>query len=289
MTIGRFLIRVRWVFRCGLVLAAAAAALGPARAGGTLYDETINWTGVRNASDQEAHGCRTAAYSITGPGILEVRETMDPGLGREFFNRIESSFRWTTHEGWEVIFKERRVGGRVVTEAGPRGAPFENRYEYRVPAQRYSGEIAICPPVSCNLATCDRFAALTSLRVEFDGGITAPVGGASGGAGGGAAETPSGFLGSRALVANGYGGRIEITGSGTSPTVRLYYDATGQWETMTDVRVDSASGEISFTRPWAGRPAFQKYRGRLSGGAFVGTFTDANSPGRTFGWQAGAN
>lgn len=266
----------------GMLLAGAAQA-------GVLFDESVTWSAVRNASEAQAHQCKSAKYSITGPGIFKVRETMDPNHGREFSNRVDGAFKWTTHEGWEQTLKEFRVGGKVVPSRGPRGAPVENRFEFKVPAQKYAGELAICPPVKCSLADCDRVGSAMSLRVEFTGGgSAAPTGQpAPGGSAPGKPAPPKaapGAAGTWGMVANGYPGRIEI-GPGNPPAVRMYYDVTGKWEAMTNVRYDSASGEISFTRPWPGNPNFQNYRGRISGNGVSGTFTDSNSPGKSFAWK----
>ncbi len=261
----------------------------PAKAG-VLFDETIKWTPVYPASNQEAHGCKVASYTITGPGVYKVREFMDPRQGREFFNRIDGVFSFGVHEGWELIFKEYKAGGKVVAGLAPYGVAMDNRFEFKAPARKFSGEIKICPPVKCSLADCSRYGAVTALRVEFSGGGSstptgkAPVSGSN--AGKGSLPRSQGIGGKFALNANGYGGKIEVSGAGASPTIRMYYDVTGKWETMTNVRYNEATGELSFTRPWAGNPNFQNYRGKLSGNSLAGTFTDNNTPGKSFKWKA---
>jgi hypothetical protein len=97
----------------------------------------------------------------------------------------------------------------------------------------------------------------------------------------------SAFAGNYILNANGYGGQLAIEGGGTIPVVRLYFDVSGRWETMTDVRFEPVSGTLSFTRPWAGNPGFQKYSGKFSGSMISGTFTDNNhSAASRFNWSA---
>jgi hypothetical protein len=275
-----------WYWQALLVMVFVACAAMPAGAG-TLFSEQVNWTAVRNASDAQAHGCKSAEYSIAGPGIFKVREVMDPNGSREFFNHKDGVFTWTTHEGWEQTFREYRVGGKVVPNRGPEGVPVENRFEFKVPARKYTGRIAICPPVKCNLATCDRLTAMTSLQVEFSGGGSAMPKGSPAAAPASVSGKPTAsqsVAGTWGMVANGYPGKIEI-GSGTPPSVRMLFDITGKWEKMTNVVFNPVNGEISFTRPWSGNPNFQKYRGKITGNAVVGTFTDSNQPGKSFPWK----
>lgn len=271
------------------IMALVVLAAMPAYSG-TLFDETVKWTAVPNASSAQAHGCKSAEYSITGPGVFKVREFMDPNRGREFFNHVDGVFQWTTHEGWELTFKEFRVNGKVVPNRGPEGVAVDNRFEFRVPARKFTGKLSICPPVKCNLATCDRLAAVTALRVEFSGGGSVTPKDKP-------APTPppppappvkptaaKGAAGTWGITANNYPGKIEI-GSGNPPSVRMFYDVTGKWETMTNVVYNPASGDISFTRPWANNPNFQQYRGKITGNTVSGTFTDNNSPGKSFPWK----
>ena len=84
------------------------------------------------------------------------------------------------------------------------------------------------------------------------------------------------------LNANNYKGKLEFTGAPGNLSARIYYDVAKRWETLADVHFDGSTGELSFRRPWSGNPQFQKYRGTMSGNSISGTFTDNNSPGKTW-------
>ncbi len=87
------------------------------------------------------------------------------------------------------------------------------------------------------------------------------------------------------INANNYTGILEITGSGSGLSARIYYDIAKKWETLADVRYNSATGDISFRRPWAGNPNFQLYKGKINGNQISGTFKDNNSPNNTYYWK----
>lgn len=84
--------------------------------------------------------------------------------------------------------------------------------------------------------------------------------------------------------ANNYKGFLEINPDFTGG--RVYFDISKNWETIENLTYDPNTGEIFFTRPWAGNPMFQQYRGKVSGSKITGTFTDNNSPGQNFPWEA---
>ena len=94
------------------------------------------------------------------------------------------------------------------------------------------------------------------------------------------------ILGTWEINGNGYSGKLEISGDANALSARIYYDVAKRWETLADVHFDGSTGELSFRRPWSGNPQFQKYRGTMSGNSISGTFTDNNSPGKTFPWKA---
>ncbi len=54
---------------------------------------------------------------------------------------------------------------------------------------------------------------------------------------------------------------------------------------MAGVNYKSATGELSSRRPWIGNPQFQKSREKLGGNSISGTFTDNNSPDKTYPWS----
>lgn len=93
------------------------------------------------------------------------------------------------------------------------------------------------------------------------------------------------LVGSWKIDANGYGGVIQIGVAGNNPTVKMFYDITGKWETMKDANYSIETGELRFTRPWAGNPLFQNYRAKVSGNRLDGTFTDTNAPNQRFNWS----
>ena len=84
--------------------------------------------------------------------------------------------------------------------------------------------------------------------------------------------------------ANNYKGFLEINSDNAGG--RVYFDISKNWETIENLTYDSSTGEIFFTRPWQGNPMFQQYKGKVSGSKITGTFTDNNSPGQNFPWEA---
>ncbi len=86
------------------------------------------------------------------------------------------------------------------------------------------------------------------------------------------------------LNANNYKGILEINSDGTGG--KIYFDISKNWEAIENLTYDSSTGEIFFTRPWQGNPMFQQYKGKVSGSKITGTFTDNNSPGQDFPWEA---
>ncbi len=110
-------------------------------------------------------------------------------------------------------------------------------------------------------------------------------------AGAGTGSQPGGdpvaaVLGEWIFRGNDYRGTLTFERSGGQIVGRLFYDAVGRPERLVDVRFDSRTGEISFTRPWEGNPSFQKYGGVLDNGSITGTFSDSNSPGQRYPWWA---
>lgn len=94
------------------------------------------------------------------------------------------------------------------------------------------------------------------------------------------------IAGSWKIDANGYGGAIKIDiSTGNNIVVKMFYDVTGKWETMTNATYSAENRELKFTRPWTGNPQFQQYRGKLVDGRLNGTFTDTNTPNQQFPWS----
>lgn len=93
-------------------------------------------------------------------------------------------------------------------------------------------------------------------------------------------------LGTWALDGNGYPGTLRFSVESDVLVGKLRYDVAKAWETLTDVKYAPATGELSFTRPWTGKPKFQQYRGLVAGRSIRGRFTDVNSPGASFPWTA---
>ncbi len=95
----------------------------------------------------------------------------------------------------------------------------------------------------------------------------------------------SSLAGTWQLNANGYTGKLELSGSMLSG--RVWFDTHATWESLKELYFDDAIGELSFTRPGAN----QTYRGRLQGNTLEGRFTQwsgrdytANPP--SYGWSA---
>jgi len=97
-------------------------------------------------------------------------------------------------------------------------------------------------------------------------------------------ENTGSISGKYKLNANNYKGFLEINADFTGG--RVYFDISKNWESIENLTYDSATGEIFFTRPWQGNPMFQQYKGKVSGSKITGTFTDNNSPGQNFPWEA---
>jgi hypothetical protein len=86
------------------------------------------------------------------------------------------------------------------------------------------------------------------------------------------------------LVANNYKGYLEISSDMTGG--RIFFDIGNSWEEISNLTYNSSTGEIYFTRPWAGNPTFQQYTGRVSGNKIKGVFTDTNYGSQEFPWEA---
>lgn len=174
---------------------------------------------------------------------------------------------------WVREFTKGRDGGVEVS------APFTYGYWQQLPL-KHKVRVEFSPGVLREGETFD-----SSCNIS---GGTAPATKppTSTGAGGGTPSpgTAAGIAGSYALDGNGYLGKLEISVNGGAVTVRMYYDVARKWETMTNVRY--SGNTISFTRPWAGNPTFQQYTGTIRGSSISGSFTDNNTPGRQFPWQA---
>lgn len=101
----------------------------------------------------------------------------------------------------------------------------------------------------------------------------------------GAQQENSGNLaGKYDLSANNYKGMLEFSDDMNSG--RIFFDIGNKWEEITNLTYNPSTGELSFTRPWAGNPNFQKYRGRISGDRITGVFTDVNYGSQEFPWEA---
>ena len=77
---------------------------------------------------------------------------------------------------------------------------------------------------------------------------------------------------------NGYPGTMEIRGDSGSYSGRFNLQAHGNWEDMLDLKIDG--NRISFRRG----AADQRYKGRITGGAMSGNFTQGGSGNYT--WTA---
>lgn len=269
-----------------LILATGFGLPAPVQAQ-TLFDETFTWAAQANVDS----ACTTRAYSIQGPGYFRVQFAMDPNRRRDFFNRSDALYTFTSHDGWELTRNVEAVNGQPVPRDAPSGyrlgKPYTSDSEWKIPARPFAGEIQVCTPVNCNLANCSSYAATATLKVTFgaqssDGGgsgVSAPAAPATG-------TDAARVLGDWRFDGNGYPGYVSLSLEAGRLVGHVYHDVTKKWEQLTDVRYSPQTGEISFTRPWPGNPEFQKYRGRLVAGAFQGTFTDNNTPGREYPWQA---
>ncbi len=291
-----------------------------------LFDKTLTWTAASQVND----ACASVPYSIVGPGRFRVRFAMDPTYRRDFFNRSDALYTVTIHEAWKETRRVDLVNGQPAP-ADARwdfaiGKPSSSDVEWSVPAAPFKGVIEICSPVDCNLASCNRRAAMATLKVDFGlgtgeagpgpGATTGgQVGNSPAGAGHGESSRPgtrgepapagtSGpsersrpaagtarpqrqqLAGDWSFVANDYPGWLEFTVSGRKLGGRVYYEATKQWEMLADLEFDAASGAVAFARPWPGRPQFQRYSGYVRGSVIEGTFSDTNSPSQVFTWRA---
>lgn len=97
-------------------------------------------------------------------------------------------------------------------------------------------------------------------------------------------ENSGNFSGKYDLVANNYKGMLEF--SDDMKSGKIYFDIGKKWEEITNLTFNPSTGELSFTRPWAGNPSFQKYSGRISGNKITGVFTDVNYRSQEFTWEA---
>ena len=68
--------------------------------------------------------------------------------------------------------------------------------------------------------------------------------------------------------ANNFLGRLEFHWNGNVWTGRMFFDALGVWEELTEIFIDPRTGQLQFTRPAGG----QVYSGTLSGKRITGWF-----------------
>lgn len=228
----------------------------------------------------------TQNFQVPSRGLLRVTQWIDPyyGQGRRDIN----------------------YGGAGVGPAKGDGSAYDAPHVYRYckPEEPTDG----VPWMKCTIGEVEPRAAFVEVTpavaashwaqlrctirvlVEFSPGTARPeekFGPPSAPPGSTAATPKTDFtqvVGSWKVDANGYPGVVEVSGAGANVSVRMYYEITKRWEAMTNAKFSPESGEISFTRPWAGNPIFQQYRGKVIDGRIVGTFIDNNSPGQQFKW-----
>ncbi len=83
-------------------------------------------------------------------------------------------------------------------------------------------------------------------------------------------------LGTWAINASGYTGKLEISGRSGALTGRVFFNAHAVWEDLTEISFNEALAELRFLRPGAG----QHYVGTLEDQGLSGTFDKVNP------WQA---
>lgn len=97
-------------------------------------------------------------------------------------------------------------------------------------------------------------------------------------------ENTGNIAGKYDLLANNYSGLLEF--SDDMKSGRIFFDIANKWEEITNLSYNPSTGELSFMRPWTGKPDFQKYSGRISGNKITGVFTDVNYGSQEFPWEA---
>ena len=281
----------------GFVLFLSVACIPDHAAANTLAAERFQWPHQNQAN----HWGKRYPIKVRGPATITIHWGMQPFDGQTYFNKVDPVFSHNFADaGMEYVRGEELFDGkrRESFKNASADALFRKVRVYqawstwKLPAGRqYEGLVSVSAPGK-QTGSWTQHAADAWFEVRMGDALPVPKQPATanttaiGQPAAGKADIAA-PAGSYTLDASGYKGKLEISGSGSMPVVKIYYDVSGRWETMTDARFDPASGTLSFTRPWAGNPGFQKYTGRLSGSAISGTFTDNNHPaGKKFNWNA---
>jgi hypothetical protein len=257
----------------------------------TLATDEFHWKRVDNTT----HSGKTYSFRLQGPAVITFRCVLQPFDGLAFYSKTDPVFRHNFGEGMDFVKGDESFDGKPL--ASYRVSSSSDLYR-RVQVYRawstwkiaaghsFEARVEVSAPGN-DAGGWYQHAADAWFEV-----VHGDVGGGSGpapAASGTQAKPVQGTVADAEkhtyeLVANGYPGKIEIGDSQLN--VRLWYEVTQKWETMTEVDFDPETETITFVRPWAGKTRFQVYTGKFSGSTIVGTFTDANSPGQHFPWQA---
>jgi len=131
---------------------------------GTILSERIVWKPARFV-DAGKEGKRIP-FKITGPGILQIRWTIEPFYCVQYPMKSDSVFGipglWNF--GWKLVRSEHLYDGKPLEnykvasacyiEGKIKKATFFDEFE--IPAKTTTGEFAITSPLSCSHNACDR-------------------------------------------------------------------------------------------------------------------------------------
>jgi len=264
----------------------------PANTGAFATDE-FHWKRVDNTN----HWGKTYSFRIQGPATLTFRCVIQPFDGLSFFNKVEPVFRHNFADAMEFVKGGESFDGKPLESYSVSASYHLHRKvqiyhawsTWKLPAgHSFEGKVEVGAPGNDAGAWYQHAADAWFEVVPGDVGGGSPSGPAisSTPVTPGQDTPPARISGTYNLDANNYSGKIEIENSGSQWKVKLWYDVTKNWETMTEVQFDAKTGTLTFVRPWVGKPRFQVYTGKLSGSTITGTFTDVNSPGKSFPWKA---
>lgn len=264
---------------------------GSGAGAGTLATDQFHWKRVDNT---RLWG-KTYSFRITGPMTITFRCVIQPFDGLVFFNQVVSVFRHNFSDGMEYLKGGETFDGKPLESYNVSSSNYLYRKvqlyhgwsTWKLPAgHSFEARVEVGAPGNDAGAWYQHAADAWFEVVIGDAGAgSSPVPGQSGTVWNPDQGTaPAMASGSYKLDANNYSGKIEIDSSASPWKVKIRYDLTGNWETMTEVSFDAVSGTLTFVRPWSGNPRFQVYTGKISGSTITGTFTDHNSPGKSFPW-----
>ncbi len=152
--------------------------------GGTLLTERIVWNPVRYVDPGKED--KIIPFKIAGPGILQVRWTIEPFYCVNYPMRSDSVFKipelWNF--GWKHIRREHlydgkpgedyKVSSMCYLSDKIKKATFIDEYE--VPAKPFSGMFVITSPLYCSFNACDRRGAAFWAEARFIAGHGQPTG-----------------------------------------------------------------------------------------------------------------